>query len=427
MDEPGTVALAVTLGLGLFSGVLVATAAAGLSALGVDRLQALADDGHREARRVSRRLLTVRARLLLGRVLAVTLSAAAAVTLARPLGPAQALAGVLAVALGYAFVAEVLAALARRRPEVFGLGLLPFLRPVEWLLAPLAVPIVAVSRVAQRLLPAPEAQEDVAARAALPLVERSAKRGELAGEQVRLLRNALEFRGTIAREVMVPRTQVEAFEMATPLEEVLERIVESGHSRYPVFRGRIDHVEGILYAKDLFRRLREGGVLGGEGLAALIRPAFMVPETMRIDELLRVMQSRRFHLAVVVDEFGGAAGIVTLEDILEEIVGEIEDEHDPSLHRIDRRADGHYVADASMSLYDLQEMIGGDLAPHAVEADSLGGLIVEASGRVPAEGEPLRLGDFDVRVLAADDRRITQVEIIRGSGPTPDGSVAEAS
>ncbi|MEO0322830.1 MAG: hemolysin family protein [Myxococcota bacterium] len=417
----------MTLGLGLFSGVLVATAAAGLAAIGVDRLHALADDGQLEARRVARHLLTVRARLLLGRVLAVTLAAGAAVALALPSGPGPALASLLSVALGYAFVAEVLAALARRRPEVLGLRLLRWLRPIEWLLAPLAVPIVAVGRVAQRLLPAPEAQEDVAARAALHLFERSAELGELAGEQVRLLRNALEVPGTIAREVMVPRTQVEAFEMATPLEEVLERIVVSGHSRYPVFRERIDQVEGILYAKDLFRRLQEGGVLDGAGLATLIRPAFMVPETTRIDELLRVMQSRRFHLAIVVDEFGGAAGIVTLEDILEEIVGEIEDEHDPSLHRIDQRAEGHYVADASMSLYDLEEMIGGDLAPNAVEADSLGGLIVEASGRVPAEGETLRLGDFDVRVLAADDRRITQVEIIRGPPPTPDDPVAEAS
>ncbi|MEM1416774.1 MAG: hemolysin family protein [Myxococcota bacterium] len=413
------------IGLGLLSGVLCAAASSGLNALGVDRLHALAaEHGNRTAARIAGRLLTVRARLLLGRVLAVALGAGAAAALGMPHGLPAAIAASLTVAVVYALVAEILAAAARRQPQRFGLGLLRWLRPLELLIAPFAVPLVGIGKLVQAALPEPEADEDVAAKAVEHLIERTEKRGELAGEQAQLLRSVLGFPGTIAREVMVPRTQVVSFELGTPLEEVLGRIVESGHSRYPVFRETIDHVEGILYAKDLFRRLREKGALGGAGLGDLMRPAFMVPEATKIGELLRAMQSRRFHLAVVVDEFGGASGIVTLEDILEEIVGEIEDEHDPSLHRIDRRAEGHYVvADASMSLYDLEEMIGGELAASSFEADSLGGLIVESSGRVPEAGETLRLGDFDVRVLAADERRITQVEIIRGDGT---GDVAEA-
>jgi CBS domain containing-hemolysin-like protein len=216
----------------------------------------------------------------------------------------------------------------------------------------------------------------------------------------------------MAREVMVPRTQVEAFAIQTPLADVARRVEELGHSRYPVYRDTIDHVEGVLFAKDLFRWLREGK--GHETLEGLIRkPALFVPETRKIDSVLREMQQRRFHLGVVVDEFGGVAGIVTLEDVIEEIVGEIDDELDEEYEPVRQSEPGRFVADASVSVYDLADYLGEAIDDGAGHYDSLGGMMVQLAGRVPSVGEAVSAGPFDLKVLEGDDRHVERVEIVR--------------
>jgi CBS domain containing-hemolysin-like protein len=232
-----------------------------------------------------------------------------------------------------------------------------------------------------------------------------------------MLRSVLEFKNTVAREIMVPRTQVVAFDIDTSIDEVLASVIESGHSRYPVYRGQIDQVEGILYAKDLFQVLRNTSTPSDILLVDVLRkPVFFAAESQKIGVLLREMQRRRSHLAVVVDEFGGAAGIVTLEDIVEEIVGEIQDEHDEEAPLVYERAPGHYFVDASISVYDLDK----------TDFDSLGGMLVQLAGQVPVIGETLVAGPYRVVVIDADERHVRRVEMLRASTKEPDEPKAAA-
>jgi len=208
---------------------------------------------------------------------------------------------------------------------------------------------------------------------------------------------------------------------------VLANVIESGHSRYPVYRGQIDQIEGILYAKDLFQVLRGTSDAGSILLADVLRkPVFFAAESQKIGVLLREMQRRRSHLALVVDEFGGAAGIVTLEDIVEEIVGEIQDEHDEEAPLVYERAPGHYFVDAGISVYDLEKYLGEAICEDKTDFDSLGGMLVHLAGQVPVIGETLVAGSYRVVVLDADERHVRRVEMLVASTKDPDEPKAAA-
>ena len=314
-------------------------------------------------------------------------------------------------ALIFAFFADIASTIALRRASAKTLRLMRILRPLEWIVVPLSWPHSWATHFVERLVPTVKPTEDMIAGQVEHLIDKSAKEGALATEHVELLRNALEFKDTIAREVMVPRSRVVGFEIDTDLDTVLKKIEETGHSRYPVYRETIDNVEGILYAKDFFRVAKEDSRASLKDL--IRRPAFFTPEKQKIGTLLRQMQASRFHLAVVVDEFGAANGIVTLEDILEELVGEIEDEHDEEAERVKERTPGTYVADATISIYDLMEILGDTLILEKGGYDSLGGMIVQLAGRVPEAGEEVQAGGYDLRVLEADERHVTRVEIVK--------------
>ena len=177
---------------------------------------------------------------------------------------------------------------------------------------------------------------------------------------------------------------------------------------------QIDRLEGVLCAKDLFHLMHNSADSSSIDIAGIVRrPVFLTSESQKIGTLLREMQSRHSHLAVVVDEFGGVAGIVTLEDILEEIVGEIQDEHDEEPDPVQERAPGHYVVDAAESIYDLEERLGESICEDKAEFDTVGGMVVHLAGRVPMVGEHLKTGLFEVVVLGADERRVTRVEVFR--------------
>jgi CBS domain containing-hemolysin-like protein len=209
---------------------------------------------------------------------------------------------------------------------------------------------------------------------------------------------------------MVPRRRVLGLEIGTSLEKVVAVVSAEGHSRYPVYREHIDNLAGILHAKDLFAVVRDGK-LGTTKLEDILRtPVMFVSETQPAAKILPEMRSRRLHMAVVVDEFGGTAGLITLEDILEEIVGEIRDEHDTAA-QIQSLADGRLVADAAVSLADLAAHLGKSL-PEDGEFASLGGLIVHRAGRVPPVGSTLQINGFQLIVREADETHVVKVEII---------------
>ncbi len=418
-------------GVGL--GALLAAVSAGLHALGEAGLQALseADDRNTEvAERVLRDLDAVQSRLLIGRVLCVALAASfVAYALLQSYGVGMALVGVLGTSVAYAMVATTAAAAVRQRSGQSTLRIWKWLRPVDLLLTPLAAPLSWLGGLVARVVP--EVQLDDPGRLAELAVEHVIEQGEetgtMAEDHAQMLRSVLEFRNTVAREIMVPRTHVVAFDIDTSIDEVLARVIESGHSRYPVFRGQIDQVEGILYAKDLFQVFRGTVDTSSILLANVLRtPVFFAAESQKIGVLLREMQRRRSHLAVVVDEFGGAAGIVTLEDIVEEIVGEIQDEHDEEPPLVHERAPGHYFVDAGISVYDLEKHLGEVICEDKTDFDSLGGLLVHLAGQVPVIGETLVAGPYRVVVLDADERHVRRVEMLRASTEEPDESKAAA-
>jgi CBS domain containing-hemolysin-like protein len=227
-----------------------------------------------------------------------------------------------------------------------------------------------------------------------------------------LLRSAIEFGDTLVREVMVPRIDMGALEIGTPLPAVLEAVVRRRHSRWPVYRESVDHVVGILHAKDLLPVWQGGGT--AVALESLLRPVIFVPENQRIFNLLREFKKRRTHLAIVLDEFGGTAGLVTLEDLIEEIIGEVADEFEGAQAELIAKVDGGWVVDSRTNLGHLGEVLGIPEAELAArESETVGGLVSELLGRLPRAGDEARLGSWRLRVADTDGRRILRIRVER--------------
>jgi putative hemolysin len=400
-------------------GALCAAVDGSLRTLGEARIRAARDSQERLKAQAAARYLEqsrgIHTRLLAGRVVCL----ACAASLMAMLGGqwAGVMGGALAtfgLSLVYGLFTEAATRFASRRAAGLALRLLAHLKPIELMFWPLAAPLSFVGSLVDRVFP-PRPEDDperITEADVGQLIEQGEETGAITQDHAAMLRAVLDFHDMTSREIMVPRTQMVAIEINTPIDEVIALIIESGHSRYPVYRERTDHVVGVLYAKDLFRALRERG--DKLRLADVVRKdVFFVAERHKIGGLLKEMQSRRVHLAVVTDEFGGTAGVITLEDILEEIVGDIQDEHDREEPEVRSLGSGRYEADASVSLHHLEELVGVPLKPEDAASDSLGGLLVEMSGRVPAPGERIELGGLTFTVLDSDARRVQRVEIGR--------------
>lgn len=247
----------------------------------------------------------------------------------------------------------------------------------------------------------------------LSLVDVGERGGQIESEEKEMIRSVLEFGETIVREIMVPRLDVVALDIDEPLDEALKKFVESGHSRIPVYDEKIDNIKGVLYAKDLLAHMHE---LPQRTIPGLLRPAYFVPESKRADTLFKEMQARKVHLAIVVDEYGGTAGIISIEDLIEEIVGDIQDEFDlnEEAEYVQIRPD-EYMFDGSINLDDFNELV--DCAVSTEDNDSLGGYIFGLLGRVPEAGETLEITQDDcvlkVRIEAVEGRRIRKIHVLR--------------
>ncbi len=233
-------------------------------------------------------------------------------------------------------------------------------------------------------------------------------------EEKKLLHSIFEFGDTLVREVMVPRTDMVALPESANLETALDTIVQTGFSRVPVYRKGIDDVVGILYAKDLLAFLKRGE--SDVAPRVIMRDPIFVPESKRVIELLSDLRDRKTHLAIVLDEYGGTAGLVTIEDLLEEIVGEIFDEYDREVVMYEPIAEGRYLFDAMISIDDINELLSTDLP--ANEWDTLGGLMYNLLGRVPKQGEAVEHAGFRLTAEKVVGRRISKVmlEVLRGDG-----------
>jgi putative hemolysin len=323
--------------------------------------------------------------------------------------------GVALAALLYALVIGASSTLVAHRASRLALPLLRYGRPFELLVLPFAWPLQWLSNLAERVFPVrpDDAPDRVTELDVEHMIDQGAEHGSIPAQNAELLRSVIEFGDTIVREVMVPRTSMVAIEITTPLPEVLELLIAEGHSRYPVYRDRIDQVEGTLYAKDLFRFVREGSDAGTKLEDLIRRPVFFTAPTQKVSVLLKQMQARRVHVVIVADEFGGTSGMVTLEDIIEEIVGEIRDEHDTDETPVRQIGPDRFLANADVSLYDLAEITGLSLPDHTRPYESLGGMLIDLAGRVPKSGDSIEVGGHEMIVRAADERRVSRVEVVR--------------
>lgn len=241
-------------------------------------------------------------------------------------------------------------------------------------------------------------------------------------EQREMIEGVEHLPETLVRDVMVPRTDTVCVEDVAPIEEILATLVQSGHSRIPVYADTIDNITGILYAKDVLAALVKKEPLE---LKRLVRPPYFVPETKKIDSLLKEFRRRHVHIAIAVDEYGGTAGIISLEDIIEEIVGEIQDEFDEEAEQISSIGESAWRCDARIHLEDLNEAIGSELPSD--DYDSLAGYVFDLFERIPSVGEQVSEGDLRFTVEAMEGHRLITVRIERLEAGSADDSSGRAA
>ena len=248
------------------------------------------------------------------------------------------------------------------------------------------------------------------------------RRGLIDADALAMIEGVLEVSDLQVRDIMVPRSQMVVLDRDDPPEKLLPAIVESGHSRFPVIGEDRDQVVGLLLAKDLLRYFSEGG--GAEfDMREVLRPAVFVPESKRVNVLLKEFRVSRNHMAVVVDEYGGVSGLVTIEDVIEEIVGDIADEYDIEEDQtIRREGERQYTVHALARIEDFNEYFGAQFSDE--EFDTIGGLVMHQFGRLPKRGESASIDGFEFRVQRADRRRIDLLRVTTPSGNEPPGDGA---
>ncbi|MBL8133336.1 MAG: HlyC/CorC family transporter [Anaerolineae bacterium] len=286
-------------------------------------------------------------------------------------------------------------------------------RVLALILTPLITVIVRFTDLLSQIAGSEPLSKAVVEEELMTLMDESHQSGAIEYDEKEMIYSVLQFGETLVREVMIPRPDVTAVSIGDSLTEAMKEFIDSGHSRIPVYQDEIDNIRGMLYAKDLLRLFTEsGGVAGGKSITDLMRPAYFVPETKRADALFKEMQHRKTHIAVVVDEYGGTAGIVTIEDLVEEIVGDIKDEFDANEEdEYVKVEDNAYVVDGGMNLDDVNELLDIDLPDD--ENDSFGGYIYSRLGRVPEVGETLEEAGVFIRIDAVENRRIRKVFVRR--------------
>jgi CBS domain containing-hemolysin-like protein len=309
----------------------------------------------------------------------------------------------------FAVVHTERAALLMARP-VYWLG--RALQPIGKLLLMIANAII--SPLPGRTLPkGPFVTEDEIRH----LVDVAEEEEEIEEEERELIHSIFEFGDTVVREVMVPRPDMITARADASLGEVLEIIIKAGYSRIPIYEGDLDNIVGVVYAKDVLKRIHESESNEELKASALARAPLFVPELKKVAELLREMQQQRVHMAIVIDEYGGTAGLVTIEDLIEEIVGEIVDEYDQEEPLAEPIDDSTIRVDAKMSIDEVNELLDVELPDE--EWDTVGGLLFGLMGRVPEEGETVRFDSLEFRTERVTGRRIQKVVIKKLATPEP--------
>lgn len=300
---------------------------------------------------------------------------------------------------------QIIEALVYRAPEKWAIRLAQFAKAITVLLSPITTLFLSLHH-QEEVVREGTVTED----ALKSLVDAGQEEGVLEQGEREMIYSIFQLGDTLTREIMVPRIYITALDVSLPLPQAVEALLASGHSRVPVYEETIDHVVGLLYAKDLLSLWLNGDQSGA--LRGATRPAYFVPEAKKVDELLDEMQARHIHMAIVIDEYGGVAGLVTLEDIVEEIIGEVRDEYDQLEESpYQELGEGETIFLGRVDLDDFNELMGTNLLKD--EADTIGGFMYNRIGRVPESGESLQVDDMELIVEQVSGRRIRKIRARR--------------
>ena len=323
----------------------------------------------------------------------------------------------LAGGLYATFVQMTVGLIVARQPEYAALQLSGIVRVVSIIFTVPAFILGLPSRVIARSLRAvtPPLGSDI-----LSLVEREEAAGGVEEQERRMIRGIIALEDKTAREIMVPRIDVAAADIEDGIADVAAIVNERGFSRVPVYRENIDNIVGIVYAKDLLRAITNGG--RERKLSELLREPVFIPESKRLDALLTEMQATHTHMAIVVDEYGGTAGLVTIEDLLEEIVGEIEDEYDVARPAMEVISEDEVVLDAGMPTDVLKELF--DYEVESDDFDTVGGFLIHQLGRLPSVGDEVTVSRLSLRVLSMSGRRVRRLRVARSRQEEPESAAS---
>lgn len=227
-------------------------------------------------------------------------------------------------------------------------------------------------------------------------------------EENAMIQSIFQFRDTIVREIMIPRTDMACISSDATIAGIVREIIACGHSRMPVYEGTTDNIIGLIYAKDLLKYW--GMNVTAIDVKKIMRSPYFVPETKNLEELLHEFKRKRVHIAIVIDEYGGTSGLATIEDLLEQIVGDIQDEYDLEEEWLIRQTDGSFIADGRLSVEELEEHLGIEVERD--KFDTVSGLIYHLTGRIPRTGEEIDAGQITLIILEADARKIKKVRIV---------------
>ena len=407
---------AVALGVSLLLFAAASVAEAGIASVRRERVQQLMSQGAAGA-------------AALDRLHNLPVAPVAAVVLVRMLGLSGALVSTVAlvfaqtgavwvlVGLAGAGVLALLGAvhrsagaIASRRGERVALSIAGAVGLLTWLLLPLLYPrslLLWTGRDGEAGLEE-SGPEMIPTEIDLPV---EAAGGPLDEREVRMIHGVVRLDTTMAREIMAPRLDIIAAEIGTPIAELSEQMVRGGHSRIPIYRGDLDHVEGVAYARDILQALVRNGEASGVLVDTLIRPALFIPEYKNLEELLNEFQDKRVHVAIVVDEYGGVSGLVTIEDLLEEIVGEIQDEFELGESDVEPVGVGEFVIDARVGLEQLNELLG--VAVEGDGFDTVGGFVYQKLGKIPSPGDAVVYDGLRIEVVSTVGRRLKRLRVTR--------------
>ncbi len=318
------------------------------------------------------------------------------------------LTGVLLIFVIQVFVYQIPRLIGQRFPVRIAL----FLAPVQRLMVAVIYPVISLSGSMSKIISRQSVNghpSSISKSELLYFLEEGRRSGIIDTAEYEIINRVLEFTETTAKEIMIPRPDVVALEVNSEREEIIKVVSEEGFSRIPVYNETIDTIVGIVFAKDLISMIEYEETIV---LEDIIRPANFVPETNKISRLLREFQQQKIHLAIVIDEFGGTEGIITLEDIIEEIVGEIHDEYDEVKLSYTKNTDGTWIIDGSMNISDFNKTFSAQL-PEDVDYETVNGFLHKLTGRIPEPKEEIQLGNISFTIMRKSERRIEKIKVKR--------------